>query len=68
MLKLCGWPIDLVLRLEVNMGSSKLMETLGIDKSIMNILSLSSDEIGNRIIKPLLRGKISRSLISLQKG
>ena len=50
------------------MGSSKLMETLGIDKSIMNILSLSSDEIGNRIIKPLLRGKISRSLISLQKG
>jgi len=60
MMKLCGRPKDLVLRLEVNMGNSKLMKSLGIDKSLMNILSLTSDQIQQRIIIPLLRGKFSK--------
>ena len=67
MLKECGRPMDLTLRFEVNAGNSELMKNLGIDKSVMNILSMNSEAIENKIILPLIRGKFSNLIIEEEK-
>lgn len=67
MLKLCGRPKDLVLRLEVNLGNSRVMDRLGIEKSVMNILSMNSEAIENKVIFPLLRGKFSNLILKEEK-